>query len=67
MGGRACGVLSWVSFLLFPHPLYVVGGVAGWNITPGVERVSARCWVLRRHLAGWWVVFSGGRFRPVTV
>jgi hypothetical protein len=50
MGGRACGVLSWVSFLLFPHPLYVVGGVAGWNITPGVERVSARCWVLRRHL-----------------
>jgi len=51
MGGRACGVLSWVSFLLFPHPLYVLGGVAGWNITPEViERVSARCWVLRRHL-----------------
>jgi hypothetical protein len=36
MGGRACGVLSWVSFLLFPHPLYVLGGVAGWNITPEV-------------------------------
>ena len=51
MGGRACGVLSWVSFLLFPRPLYVLGGVAGWNITPEViERVSARCWVLRRHL-----------------
>jgi hypothetical protein len=29
-------MLSWVSFLLFPHPWYVVGGVAGWNITPEI-------------------------------
>jgi len=50
--------------LLFPHPLYVLGGVAGWNITPEViERV--------RHAVGSWedicrlvVVFSGGRSRP---
>jgi len=65
MGGRACGVLSWVSFLLFPHPLYVVGGGAwGEHEARSHRWVSAHCWVLRRHLAGWWVVFSGGRSRP---
>jgi hypothetical protein len=29
-------VVSWVSFLLFSTPLHVLGGVAGWNITPEV-------------------------------
>ena len=31
MGGQACGVLSRVSFLLFPHSVRYGRGVAGWN------------------------------------
>ena len=36
MGGQIPGMLSWVSFLLFPHLLVCCGGVAGWNITPEI-------------------------------
>ena len=51
-----------MGFLLVSStPQRVVGGVAGWNMTPEAPFArgtgSARCWVLRRHLAGWWVFF----------
>jgi hypothetical protein len=29
MGGQTCDIVLWVSFLLFPHLLVVVGG-CGW-------------------------------------
>ena len=50
MGGQARGMWSWVSFLLFPHPVHVVG--CGWveHDTRSCGTGSARCWVLRRHL-----------------
>jgi hypothetical protein len=40
------------------------GGVAGWNMTP--EDVNGFGTLLgpEKTSAGWWVVFSGGRFRP---
>ena len=52
MGGQARGEWSWVSFLLFPHPVHVVG--CGWveHDTRSCGTGSARCWVLRRHLLG---------------
>ena len=49
MGRQARGVLSWVSFLLFPHPSCVGG--CGW-VEHDARRCgtgSACCWVLRRH------------------
>jgi hypothetical protein len=52
-----------VGFLLVDSTPFavVVGGVAGWNIMPVAreawETGSARCWVLRRHLAGGGVFF----------
>jgi hypothetical protein len=54
MGGQACGVLSWVSFLLFPHPFVCCGGVAGWNMTP--EDVNGFGTLLgpEETSAGWW-------------
>jgi hypothetical protein len=81
MGGQTPGMLSWVSFLLFPHLLVCCGGVAGWNITPeivngfgtllGPEKTSCR-------LVGcffWWPLPArdrlthpcGGRLRGVCV
>ena len=63
MGGQACGVLSWVSFLLFPHPC-MSGGVAGWNMTPEVVNGFGTLLGPEKTSAGWWVVFSGGRSRP---
>ena len=36
MGGQIPGMLSWVSFLLFPRSCACCEGVAGWNITPEV-------------------------------
>ena len=63
MGGRPAACCRGFPSCYF-HTLCWLGGVAGWNMTPEVVRGSAHCWVLRRHLAGWWVVFSGGRSRP---
>jgi hypothetical protein len=64
MGGQACGVLSWVSFLLFPHLLVSWVGVAGWNITPEIVYGFGTLLGPEKTSAGWWVVFSGGRSRP---
>src|ERR1044072_3450092 len=64
MGGQACGVLSWVSFLLFPHLLVSWVGVAGGDITPEIVYGVGTLLGPEKTSAGWWVVFSGGRSRP---
>jgi len=64
MGRQARDMSLRVFLLVISTPRARWWGVAGWNTTPEVmKHGSAHCWVLRRHLAGWWVVFSG-RSRP---
>jgi hypothetical protein len=74
MGGQTGGVLSRVSFLLFPRPLNVVGG-CGW-VEHKPEISFADCGVKgkfgmllgpEKTPAWWWVVFSGWPFPAWTV
>ena len=57
MGGQIPGMLSWVSFLLFPRSCACCGGVAGWNITPEIVNGFGTLLGPEKTSAGWWLFF----------